>query len=126
MMTPQYNTKLFCNIWDNVGAFVDDVTRNPLSVLDVDKYETIFYLLYAQYGNSPIANFDEEQFKFKVYSIIYKYGPSWAKRVDIQKKLREMLPLLFCKDNYKRAKKAKLVSVFFTTSDNYLRDLSQR
>lgn len=51
---------------------------------------TLFYLLYSRYGNNPIANYDEMQFKMKVMSIIWQYGPTWQKRVDIQDRLRGM------------------------------------
>lgn len=51
---------------------------------------TLFYLLYAKYGNNPIANRDVNQFKYKVFSIIFQYGPTWSKRVEIQEKLRAL------------------------------------
>ena len=50
--------------------------------------KTLFYLLYARYGNSHIANRDINQFKYKVFAIIYQYAPSWSKRIEIQEKLR--------------------------------------
>ena len=51
---------------------------------------TLFYLLYAKYGNNPIANRDVNQFKYKVFSIIFQYGPTWSKRIEIQEKLRAL------------------------------------
>lgn len=45
-------------------------------------------MLYARYGNNPIANRDTHQFKFKIFSIIYQYGPTWEKRLAIQEDLR--------------------------------------
>lgn len=89
-MIPKYSTKLFTDIWVNLEDFRDDVKASPLNLLSDSSLEVLFYLLYAKYGNSPIANYDENQFKFKVYSIIYQYGPTWEKRVEIQKKLREL------------------------------------
>lgn len=47
-------------------------------------------MLYARYGNSSIANEDVNQFKYKVFSIIFQYGPTWEKRLDIQSKLRNL------------------------------------
>lgn len=52
--------------------------------------QTIFYLLSGKYGNSHIANSDENQFKLKLFSTIFQFGPTWEKRLDIQSKLREM------------------------------------
>lgn len=89
-MTPQYSTKLFTNIWVNEEDFISDVKSSPLNLLSDSSLSVLFYLLYAKYGNSPIANNDENQFKFKVYSVIYQYGPTWEKRVEIQKKIREL------------------------------------
>ena len=49
---------------------------------------TLYYLLYAKYANNFITNLDEEQWILKVFSTIFKYGPTWEKRLDIQGKLR--------------------------------------
>lgn len=91
-MTPQYNTMTFCDVWDNSEAFENDWKATPLydattSTVDTGK---LYYLLYARYGNNPIANNDVNQWKWKVYSIIYQYGPTWAKRLDIQHALRNL------------------------------------
>lgn len=48
----------------------------------------LFYLLYAQYGNSHIAASDENQFIYRLFSIVFMYGPTWEKRLDIQTSLR--------------------------------------
>ena len=52
--------------------------------------KTLYYLLYAKYANNFITNLDENQWRYKVFSTIFKYGPTWEKRLDIQKKLREL------------------------------------
>lgn len=56
--------------------------------ITADSQTKLFYLLYAKYGNSPIANRDITQFKYKVFSIIYQYGPTWEKKVSIQESIR--------------------------------------
>lgn len=97
-MIPQYSTVLFTDIWDNVEDFKSDFQDSPFndSIKDgsvtgqPDNVSLVFYLLYARYGNNPIANLDETQWKFKIFSTIFQYGPSWEKRLDIQKKLREL------------------------------------
>lgn len=50
---------------------------------------TIFYLLYANFGNSHIAASDENRFKYQLYSLIWQYGPMWNKEVQIQREIRE-------------------------------------
>ncbi len=88
-MIPQYDTKIFTDIWDNAEDFVYDYKNVgiPYTISDTNA-TTLFYLLYARYGNNPIANYDETQFKYKVFSIIFQYGPTWEKRLSIQQTLR--------------------------------------
>lgn len=78
------------NIWSNETDFINDVKSSPLHIIREDSLRVLFYLLYAKYGNSPIANYDEEQFKFKVYSTIFQFGPTWEKKLEVQKKIREL------------------------------------
>lgn len=68
--------------WKAAGLYTSEITDENINLL--------YYLLYAKYGNSAIANWDENQFKYKVWSIIYQYGPSWQKKLDIQKKVRAL------------------------------------
>ena len=86
-----FRTRTFVEIWNNEEAFVNDYNNNgiPVSISSVS-LKTLFYLLYARYGNSNIASSDENQFKYKVFSTIFMYAPAWEKRLDIQKKLREL------------------------------------
>lgn len=88
-MIPRYDTKIFTEIWDEVAEFLLDYHQVgiPATISDTNA-TTLFYLLYAKYGNSPIANYDETQFKYKVFSIIFQYGPTWEKRLSIQETLR--------------------------------------
>ena len=87
---PQYNQKLFCDIWDNAADFVSDMTASPLydNEITTTQLSTIFYLLFAKYGNNPIASFDENNFKLKVASIIIAHAPNLFKKVAVQKSLR--------------------------------------
>lgn len=103
-MLPQYSTMTFTEIWDNAGDFKTDFQAGPFAGCIHygeakpspeqgnydDDVSLVYYLLYARYGNSPIANRDINQFKFKIYSVIFQYGPTWEKRLEVQKKLREL------------------------------------
>lgn len=80
----------FTDIWGEADKFIQDTLTSPLNVMKEEELTTIYYLLYAHYGNSVIASSDINQFKYKVYSTIFMYGPTWAKRLEVQKKLREM------------------------------------
>lgn len=57
-----------------------------------DLIKTLYYLLYARYGNSIIASTDLNQFKYKVWMTIFQYGPAWKKRMQIQEKLFNLSP----------------------------------
>ena len=93
-MIPQYSTVLFTDIWDNVDDFKDDLADSPfagcISTSNPDNVSIVFYLLYARYGNNPIANLDEMQWKFKIFSVIFQYGPTWEKRLELQGKIRAL------------------------------------
>ncbi len=93
-MIPQYSTVLFTDIWDNVDDFKEDLADSPfagcISTSNPDNVSIVFYLLYARYGNNPIANLDEMQWKFKIFSVIFQYGPTWEKRLELQGKIRAL------------------------------------
>ena len=93
-MLPQYSTIKFTDVWDEASEFVADYKDCGLYLSNAKISDTsaatVFYLLYARYGNSPIANRDVTQFQYKVFSIIMQYGPTWEKRLDIQKKIRDL------------------------------------
>lgn len=96
----KYDTYTFQDVWDEASEFKTDYKESPLYITGqcltdgtgstVDNITALYYLLYAKYGNSPIANFDVNQFKYKVYSIIYQYGPTWQKELEVQQTLRAM------------------------------------
>ena len=103
-MIPEYSTIRFCDVYDSATDFVSDYKASALydaytdtshnvhlnnSISD-DNATKLFYLLYARYGNNPIANWDKEQFKYKLFSVIFQYGPTWAKKLDVQAKVREL------------------------------------
>lgn len=96
---PKYDTKLFCEVFESFNDFLyyyvneidasikvfDPTTEDGLNTL-----KRIYYLLYAKYGNNPIANYDETQFIWKLFTVVYQYGPTWAKRLDVQNRLRAL------------------------------------
>lgn len=91
MLYGNYRNRKFTDIWETVEAFVEDWkdAKIPQMISD-DSATTLYYLLYARYGNSTIASSDENQFKYKVFSNIFMYGPTWEKKLEIQKELRDM------------------------------------
>lgn len=92
-MIPEYATQLFTDIWPEVDKFISDYKEfgdlgsGKLPIKSETAY-TLFYLLYSRFGNNPIANYDDMQWRFKIFTIIWQYGPTWEKRLEIQEKLR--------------------------------------
>lgn len=94
-----YDTMTFSEIFDSAETFLTAVkdcplmlkTAVPLTYIMTDfSITNLYYLLFAKYGNSPIANADTTQFKYKVYSLIFQYGPTWEKRLALQADIREL------------------------------------
>lgn len=88
-MLPQYDTELFTEVWEDVQKFLYDYQNVGIpATISTANATTLYYLLYARYGNTPIANYDQTQWKYKMFSIIFQYGPTWEKRLGIQTTLR--------------------------------------
>ena len=86
-----YRTNTFQEIWDSAAKFVAEYKANGIkTTITDDNCTTLYYLLYAKYGNNPIASSDENRFKYAVWATIFKYGPTWEKRLEIQDKLRAL------------------------------------
>lgn len=92
-----YETKTFAELFDDYSDFKTEYTSTQKFPMIIDSADSeshvsnlqiLYYLLYARYGNSPIANYDENQFKTKLGAVIWQYGPTWEKKLDIQSTLR--------------------------------------
>ena len=93
-----YRQVRFCDVYDNVNDFLSDYANNGIPKTIPTGNETpapatngtakvLFYLLYGRYGNSIIASSDTEQFKYRLFSIIFQGGLGWSKKLEIQQKL---------------------------------------
>lgn len=102
---PQYTTMLFSNIWESAADFKTDFAASPFNgcissvegtpteanpIVPHDNVSRTFYLLFAKYGNNPIANLDITQFKMKIFSLMFMFGPTWEKRLELQERLRAL------------------------------------
>lgn len=89
-MIPQYNTRLFKNLYDE-EEFIKDYKNNGLPVtISEDSAKVLYWLLYAKYANNPVANLDLNQFKMRLFATVFQYGPTWEKRLEIQERLRDL------------------------------------
>lgn len=93
MMLPTDSTLRFSEVFDNATKFLNEWKASALYEDGLIKDENVtktFYLIYAAKGNSAISNMDVNQWKYKVWSIIYQYGPTWQRKLEIQKSLRSL------------------------------------
>jgi hypothetical protein len=89
--TSQYNTVCFSDIYQDKAELIADFRDSGFpSVVSEESLGIIYLLLYGRYANNPIANYDINQWKIKLFSIIYQHGPIWEKRLEIQEKLRKL------------------------------------
>jgi len=91
-LIPKFNRPKFDDIWNNADSFWQDYYESGLYVESfTEEYgKKLFYLLIGRYANNIIANYDRNQFKYKVFSLIFSYGPEWQRKLEIQKTLREL------------------------------------
>lgn len=94
-----YRTKKFGDVWSTLNDFVADYQTNgvpmtiPIDVqngADQGSLYNLYFLLYARYGNEVIASSDLQRFKMDLFTIVWQYGPNWAKNLEIQSKLRKL------------------------------------
>lgn len=91
-----YTRLTFSQVWKSYSEFKEDYDAlivgfaENTTPIQESSLQTIFYLLFASYGNNPIVNLDVGQFKMKIFSIIYSYGPTWEKKQSIQKTIRSL------------------------------------
>ena len=97
LMKPMYDTNLFCEIWDSSEKFLADYNNTgteftnqvPTTITQENALMT-YLLLFSRYGNNPIANYDVTQFKNKIFTLIWQYGPAWEKRLSMQEDIRNL------------------------------------
>lgn len=85
----------FSQVWESFPQFKKDYEEliqgfpqnSPLKETSV---MTTFFLLFAKYGNNPIAGDDVGQFKMQIFSIMFAYGPTWERKQEVQESIRNL------------------------------------
>jgi hypothetical protein len=87
-----FRTRTFADLFGNVDAFTETYEMMPFPnrLAEENTISTIYYLLYARYGNSHIAFSDENQFIYALFAEIFQYAPNWEKKLDVQDKVRSL------------------------------------
>ena len=89
----RFRQNKFSDIYPDAATFINDYKGIglPPTITDTSA-QNLFYLLYGSYGNSVVAAADTTRFKYRLFSIIWQYGPTWEKELSIQKEVRELTP----------------------------------
>ena len=92
-------TQTFADIYPDSDTFLNEYNatsetfKNPFPDVfngDISKVVLLWSLLTSRYMNSSIANFDETQFKYRLFSTIWQFAPAWQKKLDLQEKIRNL------------------------------------
>lgn len=92
-LTPAYSRFTFKDIFPDVDTFVDYVSNaGPLQdeINDEDLLAQFYYMMWAKYGNCPIAKSDSEQWGLDLIFTMNAYLPTFVKKEEIQKELRTL------------------------------------
>lgn len=87
-----YPNPTFSDVFDSAELFKAEYEASGVYDPDntISKIDLLFYLLYSRYGNSVIASYDVNRFKYSVFSTIFMYGPSWETKLKLQKEIRDL------------------------------------
>lgn len=58
--------------------------------LTFEQLEIVWEVLISNYANSHIISSDEDRFKFQLCSLIFRFAPTWFKKLDLQHKIRTL------------------------------------
>lgn len=90
-MIPQYSTELFSDVFptsdDLVNGYTSSELYNNEEQVDIKR---AYALLLARYGNTPIANKSVEQFKIKLYSVLFQHLANYVEKLNMQKLVRKL------------------------------------
>lgn len=96
----EFRTNSFQEIFPDYETFKAQYDASPFAGYTLEgvqkknvsdeNIELLFYSLYARYGNEHIAASDENRTKWRLFSIIAEYGPTWQSRLEFQRKVQNM------------------------------------
>jgi len=86
-----YRTNTFVEVFPNKQKFREYYEEVGLG--GFQKEETLgnlWTLLYARRGNDAVLSSDQQRFVYNLFSIVFKYGPDFEKKMELQKKIRSL------------------------------------
>ena len=93
-MLPMYNTKTFADVFPTFDSFKsvfdNDFDKYAKDCISATSLKTLFWILYSRYCDNPIVNYSIINFKAKIVSLTYQKGPTWERKLALQKDLRDL------------------------------------
>ena len=97
-MYGNFRQNSFSDVFGDAAVFVNSfkasgalIMGNAMGLTLTDTQLTaLYYMLYAEYGNSVVASSDTNRFKERLFNIIITYGPNLFKQFEIQGVLRNL------------------------------------
>ena len=92
LLAPQYSVPEFRDVFSSPDEFVSFYSAIPTLESEVNStfLNKLWFMLYAQYGSSPIVLDDIHQWKYLLLNKINAYAPTYIKKDEIQKALRAL------------------------------------
>ena len=88
----KYISPTFLEIFETSSDMITGYKASPLYINELtdEVLAVVYALVVAKYGENPISNKTVDLFKNKFYSILFKFGPTWYKKLTLQKNLRAL------------------------------------
>lgn len=81
----------FDEIWESAEAFKAAYAAQSLPrELSDTSIDILYYLLYGRYGSDHIVGANVKQWEYRFWGLVFQYGPAWEKRLETQKKIRNL------------------------------------
>ena len=92
LIAPEYSVPTFVQVFSSPEEFKDFYVATGQVEAEVNAafLQKLWYMLYARYGNNPIAYEDITQWQYDLLFKINAYAPAFIKKDAVQKGLRAL------------------------------------
>jgi hypothetical protein len=89
-----YLNMTFDDIYPSIDEFKTDARGLAAKLIPADftddSLEVLYYLLLSRYANNSIASSDVNRFKLQLFSLVFQFGGTWQKKVELQSSIRKL------------------------------------
>lgn len=89
-----YLNMTFADVYPSIDEFKTDAKGLAAKLIPADftddSLEVLYYLLLARYANNSIASSDINRFKLQLFSLVFQFGGTWQKKVELQSEIRAL------------------------------------